>query len=94
MIYLVMFLIILLIITIFYCIKFALIIIRVRDAIENSLDIIDESYFKISEILNIPIFSDSKEVKNTIKEISRTKEVLLFIASELSSSIVEENIEE
>lgn len=89
-----MFLIILLIITIFYCIKFALIIIRVRDAIENSLDIIDESYFKISEILNIPIFSDSKEVKNTIKEISRTKEVLLFIASELSSSIVEENIEE
>lgn len=94
MIYLVMFLIILLIITIFYCIKFALIIIRVRDAIENSLDVIDESYFKISEILNIPIFSDSKEVKNTIKEISRTKEVLLFIASELSSSIVEENIEE
>lgn len=94
MLTLVIFLVILLLVISFYCIKFALILVRVRDAIESSLDVIDESYFKISEILNIPIFSDSKEVKNTIKEIVRTKEVLLFIASELSNSFEEEKTEE
>lgn len=83
----------LLIVSLFYCFKFALILIRVKDAIEESLDVIDNSYFKISEILNIPIFSDSKEVKNTIEEIKRSKEALLYIASELTSSIEEEKEE-
>ena len=87
-------LLILLIASIYYCIKFALVLIRVKDAIEESLDVIDTSYFKISEILNIPIFSDSKEVKNTIEEIKRSREALLYIASELTSSIEEEEKEE
>lgn len=86
-------LLLLLIVSLFYCFKFALIVVRVKDAIEESLDVIDTSYFKISEILNIPIFSDSKEVKNTIEEIKRSREALLYIASELASSIEEEKEE-
>ena len=78
-----------LLITIYYCIKFALIIIRVKDAIEDSFEKIDDSYYKISEILQIPLFYDSKEVKNTLEEIKNVRDILLFIASQLSNSIEE-----
>lgn len=76
-----------------YCIKFALIILRVKDALEDSLEKIDESYFKISEILNIPIFYNSKEVKIVIDEIKNSRDSLLLIASSLSTSIEEETDE-
>jgi len=84
---------ILLLLSLFYCFKFALIIIRVKDALEDSLEKIDESYFKISEILNIPIFYNSKEVKIVIDEIKNSRDSLLLIASSLSTSIEEERDE-
>lgn len=74
----------------YYCIKFALIIIKVKEALEDSLEKIDESYFKISEILNIPIFYNSKEVKIVIDEIRNSRDSLLLIARSLSTSIEEE----
>lgn len=80
---------ILFLITLFYCIKFALIILRVKDAIEDSFEKIDDSYYKISEILQIPLFYDSKEVKKTLDEIKNVRDILLFIASQLSNSIEE-----
>ena len=89
MIWAVIFLSLFLVITIIYCIKFALIIIRVKDAIEDSFEKIDTSYYKISEILQIPLFYDSKEVKNTLDEIRNVRDILLFIASQLSNSIEE-----
>ena len=84
---------ILLLLSLYYCFKFALIIIRVKDALEDSLEKIDESYFKISEILNIPIFYNSKEVKIVIDEIKNSRDSLLLIASSLSTSIEEERDE-
>tara|TARA_Y100000592_G_C5246543_1_gene210831 strand:+ start:232 stop:513 length:282 start_codon:yes stop_codon:yes gene_type:complete len=83
----------LLIVFIFYCIKFALIILKVKDAIEESLEKIDESYYKISEVLNIPIFYNSKEVKIVIDEIKNSRDILLFIARNLTNSIEEEKDE-
>ena len=40
-------------------------------------------------ILQIPLFYDSKEVKNTLDEIKNVRDILLFIASQLSNSIEE-----
>lgn len=79
----------LLLFAIYYCIKFAIILVRVKDAIEDSFEKIDESYYKISEILQIPLFYDSKEVKRTLDEIRNVRDILLFIASQLSNSIEE-----
>ena len=81
---------VLFVISAYYCIKFALIIIKVKEALEDSLEKIDESYFKISEILNIPIFYNSKEVKIVIDEIKNSRDSLLLIARSLSTSIEEE----
>lgn len=89
MIWIVIFLSFFLLITLYYLFKFAFLIIRVKDAIEDSFEKIDESYYKISEILQIPLFYDSKEVKKTLDEIRNVRDILLFIANQLSNSIEE-----
>jgi hypothetical protein len=77
---------ILLLFFIYFSIKFALIILRMQDVIENSLDLIDEKYRKISDIHNIPVFFDSPEIKRLLREIEDTKYVILDIARNLSST--------
>lgn len=72
-----------LLISIYYCIKFAIIIIRMQEVIEDSLDIIDEKYSNLSKILEIPIFYNNTEVKNAIREVQETRDVLLYIANQL-----------
>ena len=66
--YIILFLVVLLGASIFYVVKFALIILRVQDAIEEGLEIIDERYGSITEVLKIP----------------STREALLYIARTLS----------
>lgn len=73
----------LLLITTYYCIKFALIIIKVQETIEESLDILDSSYNKFNKILDIPIFYNSPEVKSVIAEIEHSRDSLLYIANQL-----------
>ncbi len=75
----------LLTIFIYFCIKFAMIIIKMQDVIEDSLDILDEKYAKISEILNIPIFYDSKEVRDVLYEINGVRNSILEIAQKLTT---------
>ena len=54
-----------------------------QEAIEESLDIIDEKYNRLNKILEIPIFYNSPEVKSVIAEIQDTRDVLLYIANQL-----------
>lgn len=96
MIYFIVFLLILLGVAVYFCYKFAMIIINMQEVIEESLDILDEKYAKISEILNIPIFFDSKEVRDVLREIKGVKDSILLIAQKLTNQeiIEEEEIEE
>ena len=86
---------ILCIFSIYFCIKFAILLINVRDAIENSLDIIDKNYNNISLILDIPVFNDSYEVKKAISSLEDARNSLLYVANVLSkkNDEEEENIE-
>lgn len=65
---------------------FAKVIINVQDTIEESLDLLDERYKSISEILQKPIFFDSLEVRQVVEEIRITRDSFLFIASKLENS--------
>ena len=49
--------------------QFSIVIINIEDAIEESLDILDEKYGKINEVLKKPIFFDSVEVRQVIADI-------------------------
>lgn len=86
---------VLLVIFMYYAIKFALIIIKMQDAIEDSLDLIDEKYVDISKVLDIPIFYDSPEVKRVLSNIKDVKSSLMYVANTLTNSNnLEDNIQQ
>lgn len=71
----------------YFCFKFAVILINVQESIEKSLDKIDSKYRRLSEIIKIPVFFDSPEVKSVINEITDVQDIVLEVASTLSDSI-------
>ena len=77
------FLVLLVIILAYYCIKFAMIIINIQNVIEESLDIIDQKYYNLNKILEIPLFFKNHEIKSAIDEIKETRDALLYIANQL-----------
>ena len=78
--------------SVYFCIKFALVIIRIQSEIENSLDVIDSKYNNISKILEIPIFFDSPEIKRVLKELEDARNSLIYVANELTSSNIEDDV--
>ena len=68
----------------FYAIKFAMIIIKMQETIESALDILDDKYGKINEILQRPLFYDSFEVRQVLQEIRGSHDAILIIASDLA----------
>lgn len=84
LLYIVAVLSILLVFFAYYCIKFALIILKIQEELEYSLDKIDEKYNRINEILEIPVFFDSPEIKRLLGEIRDVKRVILDISIRLS----------
>ena len=74
----------------YYCFKFAIVIIEISEAIEESLDVIDMNYNNISKILEIPVFHDSHEVKSAVNSLENARNSLLFVAKKLSNSDLNE----
>jgi len=72
-------------VSIFFNVKHGLLILSVQDQIEDSLDILDNRYASISEILERPVFFDSLEVRQVINDISSSREAILLIARSLSA---------
>lgn len=66
--------------------KFSMIIIEFEDTVEECLDIFDERYKSISEILEIPVFFDSIEVRRVISEISECRDSLVVVANKLTKN--------
>ena len=71
--------------SIYMNIKLGLTILKFEDAVEESLDIIDERYRSISKILEMPIFFDSVEVRQVVNDIGITRDSLLKIANNISN---------
>ena len=84
-----------LIVSLYYNYRFGKIILQVQDDIEECLDVLDVRYKSISEILNIPVFFDSIEVRNVINEIRKSRDAVLMVANRLISiDRPRENIED
>lgn len=67
--------------------QFSLIILRLEDVIEESLDELDERYKSIGKILQQEIFFDSVEIRQVINDIRLTHNVILNIANRLISNV-------
>ena len=92
--YVIGFLTLLLFFTTYYCIKFALTVLKIQDVLEESLDSLDQKYNNLSKVLEIPIFYDSTEVKRVVNEIEDTRNLILYIANRLTESVQEKAIVE
>lgn len=75
----------------FFNYKLGKIILQMEDAIEDSLDEIDQIYGRIVKILEIPVFFDSVEVRQVIADIENTRDVVLKIANNLSNATKDED---
>jgi len=79
---------------VYFSIRFGLVIVRVQESVEESLDVLDERYESISKILEIPLFFDSPEIRQVVKDIEVTRDTMLMIAHSLGASIDTSSIEE
>jgi hypothetical protein len=78
---------VLLAISVYYNYKFGKIIINIEDTLESSLDELDAVYGRISNILEIPVFFDSVEVRQVIADIEVAQQTILKIAGSLTQTL-------
>ena len=78
-------LLILLAISCYYNYKHGVLIIRVAESIEDALDILDERYSSISDILEIPLFYDSPQVRQVQTDIRDCRDSILKVANALGT---------
>lgn len=79
-------------ISLYFNYKHAILILNVVDSIEDSLDILDEKYQSVSEILDIPLFYDSPQIRKVHEDIAQCRDSILGVAN-LLGRIEEENSE-
>jgi len=70
--------------------KFGMTILRMEDAIEDALDVINSKYERMSEILRRPLFFDSSEVRQVIIDIKAVRNSLHEVALSLTENIEED----
>jgi hypothetical protein len=58
----------------------------VQEAVESSLDIIEEKHKSISEILTRPLFFENNEVRQVLNDIESTRSAIHEIAYSLSEN--------
>jgi hypothetical protein len=74
---------VLLCISLYYNYKFGRTLIRMEDALEISLDKLDDRYESISKILEIPLFFDSPQIRQVVTDIKICQESILYVANEI-----------
>ena len=67
--------------------KIGVTMLQVQDTLEESLEVIDERVESIEKILDIPLFSDSPEIKRLRKDMMLCRDAMLEVAYAMSSSM-------
>lgn len=70
-------------ISIYYNYKFGRSLLRMEDALEESLDRLDERYESISKVLEIPLFYDSPQIRQVVSDIKECQNSILYVANEI-----------
>ena len=67
----------------YYNYKFGRTLIRMEDALEQSLDRLDERYESISGVLEIPLFYDSPQIRQVVADIKECQQSIIYVANEI-----------
>jgi len=79
--------------SIYFNIRYGIIILKITDSLESALDILDVKYASMAKILEIPLFFDSPQVKSVIDDIKSCQDAILRVAN-VVGKIEEINTEE
>ena len=69
--------------------RLGLTVLRVEDALEESLEIMDDRIDSMQKILEVPLFSDSPEIKKIHNDMQACRNALIGIAASLATDITE-----
>ena len=72
-------------VSVYFNFKHGVIIVNMIETIENTLDVLDEKYNNVNEILEIPLFYDSPQIRDVCENIKDCRDAILQVASELGS---------
>ena len=75
-----------------HCYRFAKIIIRVQDSIEDCLSILDKRIESIDKVLQIPLFFDSPEIRRVHDDLRLSRDSIIKVAETFST--IEDEVEE
>jgi hypothetical protein len=59
----------------------------IEESLEESLDVLDEKYRQMNEILQKPIFFDSVEIRQVVNQIKECHSAILNIAQRLTKNM-------
>lgn len=79
-------------ISLFYAIRFALLIIKIQDIFEECIEKLEERQQAIDKILQIPLFYDSPEVRKVLSEIRSAKETIIEAAQSIGRVEVDQEV--
>ena len=72
-------------ISLYFNYQHALIILRMVDEVEDAIGILDSKHESISEILEIPLFYDSPQIRQVHNDINDCRDSVLRVASMLGN---------
>lgn len=68
-------------------VKFSLLILEVEDAVNECVELLDARYRTMSEVLEMPVFFDSMEVRRVISDIRDCQNAVVVVANRLTNDI-------
>jgi len=74
----------------YFNVKHAILILQMTEAIESSLDLLDERYDSINQILQIPLFFDSPQIRKVLEDVEASRDAILTVANYM---MVEEDVD-
>lgn len=87
---------VLLCVSIIFNVRHAKIILNMQDALEEALDVCDQSYARITDIMELPVATVTPEVKIVVERIAEVRNSVLYVSNVLAApygGIVEENVD-
>ena len=67
--------------------KFSFLILEIEEAINECVEVLDEKYRSMNEVLETPVFFDSVEVRKVISDIKDCQNAVIVVANRLTGDI-------
>ena len=72
-------------VSLYFNYRFAKILLKMEDSLEEALGVLDQRERAISKILEIPLFYDSPQIRQVVDDIRVSRDSILKVAGQIAS---------